>query len=235
MLLLFDIDATLLRTKGGIGRRVLCDAFAHAFSVAPHEHLGSYSFAGKTDRQIALDVASFVGVDSPTVENGFERYQQILEIMMLEEIVPATVEVLPGVFDLLRALQNSRNCSALVTGNIRRVAFHKLAVGGIDTFFDTGAFGCEHADRSLLPPLAIERANARYGRQYVARNTVVVGDAPGDVVCAHRNGIACIGVATGEFSIEALAAVGADAVLPSLLDTDAFVNILNELERRLPL
>lgn len=49
-----------------------------------------------------------------------------------------------------------------------------------------------------------------------------VGDTPADMAAAKSAGAAGVGVATGAFSAEALAASGADVVLPSLLEFPAW-------------
>ena len=53
--------------------------------------------------------------------------------------------------------------------------------------------------------------------------SLVIGDTPADVDCAHAHGIRAIGVATGQFSVDALRECGADLVVDTLDDTNRIV------------
>jgi phosphoglycolate phosphatase len=229
MLLLFDIDATLIKLKNGVGRAVLRQVFTDTYRADPLEAMHGYSFSGRTDRQIVLDLARALGIHDSLANDGFPIYQLELERLMLESIDASCLDLLEGVHHTLEAAAAHHHL-ALVTGNIRRIAFHKLAVGGIDKFFEVGAFGCEHANRSLLPPLAVSRFNNLHGTSYAARSAVVIGDAPGDVTCATENGMATVAVATGEFSTSQLLQAGAAIALPSLADASAFLDALESLQ-----
>src|SRR6185312_6523066 len=54
----------------------------------------------------------------------------------------------------------------LVTGNIERIAWTKLAAAGLAEWFGCGAFGDEAAAREELPPRAVARAHAVFGRAF---------------------------------------------------------------------
>lgn len=233
MLLLFDIDATLLRVRHGVGRRVVAETMRTLYGVDVVPMLQSYTFAGKTERGIANDVLRAHGLGESMDDDAFERYRSLLELGMLDGVRPENVDVLPGVPVLLETLAAQADVhAALVTGNMRRVAFHKLRSGNLDHFFTDGAFGCEYADRSLLPPLARERVNRFRSAPYAVEQTIVIGDAPGDIDCARANGMPCLAVATGEFDETSLRAHGADAVLPSFADVDHAVEALRRLAHR---
>jgi phosphoglycolate phosphatase-like HAD superfamily hydrolase len=79
-----------------------------------------------------------------------------------------------------------------------------------------GAYGCDHADRNRLGPIALARAASHAGREFKVEETVVIGDTPKDIACAHAIGARCLAVATGSFTAAALAAHGADHVVESL-------------------
>lgn len=228
MLLLFDIDATLIKLKHGVGRGVLREAFLHTYHVDPVDALVGYSFSGRTDRQIVLDISSLLDISQETAERRFPDYQVEMERRMTASIDHSCLDVLDGVSTMLESVATQHDL-ALVTGNIKRIAFHKLSVGGIDHFFEIGAFGCEHANRSLLPPLAIERFNATFGTRHSPSTSVVIGDAPGDVQCATDNGIATIAVATGEFTTAQLLESGATAALSSFADVRSLLNAIESL------
>lgn len=224
MLLLFDIDATLIRVGHSIGRTAFSDSFIRCFGIDPSTVLEGFSFAGRTDRSIVRDVAAAIGLDPTMAEQQFDDYRRDLERTMMPLITPDVTMALPGVADLLARLNLHPWHRALVTGNIEAIAYHKLLAGGLANTFRVGAFGCEYADRAMLPPLAIARANDAFGTNYGARDALVIGDAPADIACAHANGIPCLAVATGEFAVEQLS--HAEAVLSSFADVDATVQTI---------
>lgn len=230
-LLLFDIDHTLLSVRSGLGRSICAEAFRSVYGQDPTDVLRSYSFSGRTDRRIVGDLGVVLGIDASVLDDGWNAYEDILRQRSFETITQDDVHVHPGVRELLHVLNDSDVTLALVTGNQRDVARHKLAMGSLDGHFDmAGAFGCEHADRDLLPPLALERINARRlqdGRNpFDVIDTVVIGDAPPDIRCASVNGMRSLAVATGEFDVRALTDHGADAVLPDFSDTKLAVDLL---------
>jgi phosphoglycolate phosphatase-like HAD superfamily hydrolase len=61
---------------------------------------------------------------------------------------------------------------------------------------------------------------------YLPERVFVIGDTPYDIAGAKANGVRAVGVASGRSTAGALRAAGADAVLASLEDTDALVQLL---------
>lgn len=227
MLLLFDIDQTLIQVRRGIGRRVVAEAFATVYGVDPTSALDHYSFGGRTDRSIVHDMAAAHGMSRQQAEDGWSMYRSELERRMLTDVTTDAVEVLPGVHELVRHLTtDTSHTLALVTGNVRRIAFHKLAMGDLDHVFHLGAFGCEHADRSMLPPLAVERVNNALGTSYTATDCLVIGDAPNDITCALDNGMQALCVATGGYAADDLRHAGAHTVLPSFADVTSALHAI---------
>ncbi|MDZ4746649.1 MAG: HAD hydrolase-like protein [bacterium] len=217
-LLLFDIDGTLLRLRGGIGRRMFIDAFESTLSVNVAPALENMSFAGRTDRHLVTDISDRMGLDPVVTATAWPSIRDTMMSRAQCLIVPDAVEILPGVHDLLKNLSREAVTLGLVTGNIRSIAFRKLQAAGLDSYFTEGAFGCEDPDRNQLPPRAVTRLNSLNGTTYAHSDAVIIGDAPQDIECAKHNGIRSIGVATGQHSSRELSACGADAVLESFRD-----------------
>jgi len=94
---------------------------------------------------------------------------------------------------------------------------------GLHAYFPFGAYGCDHADRNLLGPLALQRAAAHAARSFTAEETWIIGDTPKDIACARALGARCLAVATGRFSVSELEAAGADFVIGSLLDASLYL------------
>ena len=66
--------------------------------------------------------------------------------------------LLPGIDRLMERLADHHAVLGLLTGNIARGAWTKVASYGLEGVFDFGAFGDDHHDRDELGPVAIWRA-----------------------------------------------------------------------------
>ena len=127
--------------------------------------------------------------------------------------------------------EGGRIHQSVLTGNVRSVAEVKLAALGLREWLDLciGAYGDDHEDRTELVHVARRRAAAVHGRSASAfdgTTTVVIGDTPLDISAALAAGARAVGVATGSYSADDLAACGADSVLPDLTDTAAVLRAL---------
>lgn len=224
-LVLFDIDGTLLSTSG---------AAARAFRRALESVFGTsgprsgYSFAGRTDPRIARDLLRLAGVDGTTVEARLPEVWPRYEAELERELAVTTVEVFPGVPDLLDRLDaRSDVVLGLLTGNVRAGARLKLHAAGIGMErFAVGAFGSDHADRPELPAVAAARAEARYGRRFTGKSVVIVGDTPHDVSCGEHLGVRTVAVATGTYPRAALAACAPDHLFDSLQEVDQVMDAI---------
>ena len=222
-LVLFDIDGTLISTRGAAW-----DAFRKGM-MAVYGRTGpidSYSFHGRTDPQIAKELLRLDGMADPDIEAGLEElfghYLQGLEQRLAAP--DYQVEVLPGVRDLIDALhETGEHLVALLTGNIERGARLKLSAANLWERFDFGAYGSDHERRDRLPAVAVRRARDRTGIHFRARDVVIIGDTPFDVTCGRELGVWAVAVATGRHSRQELEEAGADVVLDDLRDTEAAV------------
>jgi phosphoglycolate phosphatase len=225
-LVLFDIDGTLLWTDGA-GRRAIHRALIEVFGeTGPSDHW----FDGKTDPQIVRELMRIVGRDDAHIDERmaplFARYVGCLQEELRDPNHRAAP--LPGVPELLRALSARTDVAlGLLTGNLIEGARAKLTAVGIDpALFVVGAFGSDHEERPELPAIAQRRANEALGVNVRGADVVVIGDTPADVRCGRGIGARAIGVATGRYSVDELAAHGADAVFADLTDTDAVVRAI---------
>jgi phosphoglycolate phosphatase-like HAD superfamily hydrolase len=214
--------------RNRIGRRLFAEAFRVTYGRDAQETLEHFSFSGRTDWSIAHEIAPSLGLTLEQIDQNWNAFTHAVHRLVVASVDATNTDALPGVSDLLQRLNLRQDITlGLVTGNVRAVAFHKLAQVGLDNYFTEGAFGSDHADREHLPPLAIRRFNDRLGHvRYAVENTVIVGDAPRDVDCAKANGIRCVAVATGEFHADHLREHGADVVLESFSDVEHAVEVL---------
>jgi phosphoglycolate phosphatase len=211
-LILFDIDGTLVDT-GGKGMAALRKTAIEVFGGdGPPLDL-----AGSTDLGILENLYVHFKVE-PTPEHTlrfFDVYHRHLEISL--ESNPAEGRVLDGVIELLEKLAQTDHAQmALLTGNTSLGAEIKLRHYGLNHHFNFGAYGSDRADRNQLGHIALERAFAMTGRIYDPTHTLIIGDTPKDIACAHAIGARCLAVATGQFSSAQLEEAAADWVLGSL-------------------
>lgn len=209
---LFDIDGTLVDT-GGAGMRALQEAAVECFGGTGPD----LDLAGSTDLGVLGGILDHFGLPHgpDRTSTFFETYLRRLEWNLAHGGFPG--RVLPGVVDLLEDLACSPEITVgLLTGNIASGAAAKMRHFGLDRHFPFGAYGCDHADRNLLGPVALERAARHSGRSFSPVETVVIGDTPKDIACAQAMGASCVAVATGRFTVEELHHAGADRVVATL-------------------
>ncbi len=224
MLVLFDIDGTLLET-GGAGTRALNRAFERLFSI-PDAFRG-IKMAGKTDLQIIKEALSLHGIDG---SNGnLQRIMDMYVLLLKEEINNPRKKLKPGVREILDIMIDSRLGTGLLTGNLRKGAEIKLGAFGLNSYFIDGAFGSDHEDRNQLLPIALERFRQK-GFKVSPERCVIIGDTPRDVECAKVHGARCIAVATGPYSVDELRQTEADLVVETLEEKEKILNFLDFLE-----
>jgi phosphoglycolate phosphatase-like HAD superfamily hydrolase len=207
MLLLFDIDGTLLLNASTEHAAALREALAGVYGIDPPTE--RVSAAGRTDTAIARELAALAGVDAERFDTGLERLRAACAAGFAERCPLNLAErVAPGMRELLAGLAPRADVRlSLVTGNYEQVARLKLQRAGISTYFapGQGAFGSDAEMRNELPPIARARAGG-----YPRERTVVVGDTPLDIACARADGLRVLAVATGPYPASELG--GADGV-----------------------
>ncbi len=218
IVLLFDIDGTLIKT-GGAGGQALMEAFTESFGISdPHE----VPFSGRTDRGIAENLFHLHGVeDSPA-------HWQLLRdeyLVRLQQYLPLRAgEVLPGVAECLAQLaETPQVATGLLTGNLQQGARLKLEHFGLHHYFRFGGFGDRHVDRDDVAREALAAATAFTGGTLVPEQTWVIGDTPLDIRCARAIGVKVVAVATGWHSTELLRAAQPDLLLDDLSQFDSLL------------
>lgn len=237
MLILFDIDATLI-TSARAGVRAMLDAgrelHGERFSGE------GVSFAGGLDPSLIALMLERSGVDSgrESVETFRAAYGRRLRRLL--DAKPGTCIALPGVHEMLSAAHAAADRGeaiiGLLTGNYPETGEMKLADAGIDVSrFTVRVWGCDSPidppKREHLPAVAHARCLETLGREIGGDRTVVVGDTPHDVACALAHGCRALGVATGQYTTDDLRTAGAHHVAPSLRDTEALMRWMLNGER----
>ena len=152
-LVLWDVDGTLLRAGGLSGSAF--DSAVEAVVGRPATGHG-VAFSGKTDPQIAreilavLDLADQADGHLPGIVAELER-----RLAAGGADMRANGQVLPGVPELLDALQGAGAVQTVLTGNTAANAAVKIDAFGLRPWLDleVGAFGSDSSDRDLLVPV----------------------------------------------------------------------------------
>jgi phosphoglycolate phosphatase len=211
LLLLWDVDHTLIETRG-VGFAIYQRAFPAA-TGRPLIELAKVS--GRTELDIMRETLRINGVE-PT-EEGVGR----LAAALIQGYEDARAELggqgrdLPGARETLAELAADETIyQTLLTGNLREVARIKLEVFGLDGFLDleSGAYGNDHHERAELVAIAQQRASERAGVTFGNDATVLIGDTPNDVAAGLAAGVRVIGVATGKTGLDELRMAGATHV-----------------------
>lgn len=231
MLILFDIDATLITTSR-TGIWAMGEAGRELFG--PHFDESKVEYAGRLDPLIIGELLLAHG-RSPTpaaITEFRAAYKHHLQAKIHE---PGRAQACPGVLELLDALTGIEGLTlGLLTGNYPETGAIKLRASGVDPDrFAIAAWGHESPHdppaRDHLPPIAMRKYREKYLREVAPERVTIIGDTPHDVRCALVNRCRVLGVGTGHYTIEQLNAAGAHHAVPDLSDTRAMVRWLTEL------
>jgi phosphoglycolate phosphatase-like HAD superfamily hydrolase len=225
-LVLFDIDGTLLRV-GSVNRRVLGDALIEVYGT--EGSTGRHDFSGKMDGAIIYEVLENAGLERREITERFERARETYIALFRERTLPSDITLLDGVRELLDELSGLQGVHlGLLTGNFEESGRHKLKLPGIDHFFPFGAFADDALLRTELPPIALDRATRLTGTNFSPSEIVIIGDTEHDIKCARVLDARSIAVATGNFSMQELAAHNPGALFENFAATgDVVTEILN--------
>jgi phosphoglycolate phosphatase len=226
-LILFDVDGTLISTKG-LGGEAIGQAVTETYGV-PDPFRG-YSLAGRTDTMIIKESMRRAGLPEERILAGLDRvmarHAEILEQAFREH---GRGHLMPGIGPLLDRLgADPRWSLGLLTGNTREGARHKLSFFDVWDRFAFGAFGDDDEDRNRLPAVALRRARETLGVDVPPADCFVVGDTVRDIACARAGGMRAVAVATGGNDYGTLAADRPDLLFRSFEDVDDALRRLND-------
>jgi phosphoglycolate phosphatase len=222
LLLLWDVDGTLI-TESRSGRVLYDEALASVLGrggIAPPEWT-----AGLTDYSVVEQMLMREGFAGSQATTLIPVVLHRLEQLSYEnrDTIAGDRKELPGGRSFIEARLEPPFVHALLTGNTRNRALTKLGAFGLDALFDTrcSGFGDRKSERWRL----VEEARERTGlllhgdESAVSRDRVVViGDTPADIEAARRTRVAVVGVATGKYARDELAAHEPDLLLDELAD-----------------
>ncbi|HYF25879.1 MAG TPA: haloacid dehalogenase-like hydrolase [Baekduia sp.] len=212
MLLLFDIDGTLLLKAADAHRDALHAALRRVHGIDIPEV--AFEVAGRTDGAICRILLEAAGVPCDEIDGAWPEVARAA-CQEFAARVPddLSAHVSSGMHEVLEALAARDDAIvALLTGNLEPIARLKLERAGVGHWFaeGQGAFGSDHELRERLPEVARRRAG-NGDDAYPRERTVVIGDTPRDIACARADAVRCVAVATGPFAAADLQ--DADAVV----------------------
>ncbi len=234
MLLLFDIDGTLLRGASFAHAQALRAALHSVHRINVDDIRPSRDAAGRTDGEIARIILLDAGVSAERIDELADDVRaeccRLFAELCPTDLSDTVIDGIPDLLDWLRSqgiLARDPTLAAtsppeprpvrlsLVTGNFEPVARLKLKRSGLGHRFAVGqgAFGSDAEDRTMLPPIARRRAgvlDCAPGTSYPRGRTIVIGDTPRDIACARADGVRCVAVCSGPYDAADLTT--ADAV-----------------------
>jgi phosphoglycolate phosphatase-like HAD superfamily hydrolase len=232
-LVLFDVDGTLISTKGA-GMRAFYRALKHHFGVEVGN--GAIRPDGMTDPLILKGLLNYCNLAErwcdETREELFSKYLTCLEEEMSQASRRGLIRVLPGVQELLSDLCRQKDFAVgLVTGNLEKGAFIKLSHAGLDGFFRFGGYGSDSENRTELTRLAIQRGTRLVAPKRV-ENSFVIGDTPLDVLHGRAAGVYVIAVASARYSMDDLASCDPDLLVSDLTAADIIISFMRQAPAR---
>jgi phosphoglycolate phosphatase len=213
LLLLFDIDGTLLSGATAAHSQSLHEALHQVYGIDTRRPRANIDPAGRTDGEIARLLLLDAGISALAIDEGADAVRTACG-EAYARLCPRSLAdtVIPGMAELLAWLAGRDDVRlSLVTGNYEPVARLKLSRAGIGRHFPSGqgGFGSDSEDRAALPGIARKRAG-HDGVSHPRRRAIVIGDTPRDIACARADDLRCFAVTTGRYGAEDL--TGADAV-----------------------
>lgn len=198
LLVLLDVDGTLLLTRDELAGRALGETLEERFDVPlPEDAIEHVDHEGQTALRIARLVLEAAGVEGGAVDGGLASWCPRFAARYLELLSAADTSVwraAPDAEDALEQLVAAGHRLALLTGNPEPMARARMKRLGLARFFPPGqgAFGCDSESRIELIAAARQRAGG-----WPANATVEVGDTQRDASSAREAGIRSVLVREG--------------------------------------
>lgn len=231
VLVLFDIDGTLVRAGDPAHHEAFDEALAAVFGVPAT--LRGVPLAGRLDHQIATDALAGHGVDRAIVDARLAAFAAAMGAGYARRVGRGerVARRLPGVPDTLLVLAAAGVALGVVTGNAEPVGRAKLAAADIDHLLPIGGWGDQPVERAGLVDAARRAASTHHRRVFEPGDVWVVGDTPLDVSAAHTAGARALAVPTGAASRDALVAADPDELLDDLADAEAVLDVVLSMAR----
>ncbi|HEY3444286.1 MAG TPA: HAD family hydrolase [Paludibaculum sp.] len=216
-LVLFDIDGTLVSRAGPHHRQALEDACLQITGLSATTQ--GIPVQGMLDCEILRQMLAAVGAAPSAVRAALPAVMTRAQYLYSRSCPDIRDKVCPGVAELLPALRARGAVLGLVTGNLSRIAWKKMARAGLKPHFTFGAFAEQGPTRNALARLAVRHARSQH---WIARQSriTLIGDHPNDIAAARAAGIRSVAVGTGLVPLDELARHRPDQLVTDLRALD---------------
>jgi phosphoglycolate phosphatase-like HAD superfamily hydrolase len=213
MLVLFDIDGTLVRRAGPHHREALSKAVKRVTGLDTTTE--GIPVHGMLDQDILRQMLEREGLSKRSIAAAMPEIHLHAQRIYVRTCPDIHRKTCPGVRSLLHRLTRRKATLALVTGNLTKIGWKKLERAGLKDYFAFGAFSEMATTRAGLAKIAIAEAR-KNGAIEKHSPIALIGDAPSDILAAKANGIRSISVATGISTRDELAAHMPDVLIDDL-------------------
>jgi len=213
LLILFDIDGTLVRRAGPQHREALIYGVRKVTGLSTTTD--GIPVHGMLDQDILTQMLARAGVSKREIAKSLPAIHDHAERIYLRTCPDIRRKTCPGVRSLLHRLTRRKATMALVTGNLTKIGWKKLECAGLKHYFQFGAFSEMAKTRAGLAKIAISQAR-KQGAITKQTPITLIGDAPSDILAAKANGIRSISVATGISSRDELSIYEPDILIDDL-------------------
>jgi phosphoglycolate phosphatase-like HAD superfamily hydrolase len=215
--LLWDIDGTLLNTRGMAAKQLVLSIKEVAgieCSISP----GQYS--GFTDYEIVLDLLQNSG-RAPEIKTA-EEILAHYGLKLLDQLLENPPQLLAEIEKVFQEIANFPHIKHFIgTGNSNLGAQAKITASGLHKYFATNSFfisGPTKGSRDSVIQSAVESINMP---------TLLIGDSDRDILSAQTNKLKVLAVATGHHDIEELRRLNPDYLLGSDWSAQEFLEIIS--------
>lgn len=201
LLVLFDIDGTLVRRAGPQHAQALVDAVRRV--TGRESTTEGIPVFGMMDRDILTLMMEAAGLRAAAIRRAMPAVVSLAQQIYVRRCPPLERRVIPGVRHLLARLERRGAARGLVTGNLSRIGWKKVERAGLGHHFGFGAFADMGRTRAELAALAVRQAK-RLKLHDGSTRPILIGDTANDIEAARANGFVSVAVATGHYGLDDL-------------------------------
>lgn len=211
--ILFDLDGTLVDSKEGITKGVQY-ALREGLGIEETDLDALTCFIGPP---LALMFKQKYQVPDEKIEPLVATYR-----VYYDSIGQTQCRLYPGIEELLRHLKERGSMLGVASSKPEGNCVEILKHHGVADYFDyiVGAsLGPERREKALVLEEAFRRMNVTDRSE-----VILVGDTKYDAEGAHKAGVDCLGVSYGFGTREELVAAGAEAVVDTPQEVEAYLD-----------
>lgn len=223
ILVLFDIDETLINKHKAVGER-FCYTMNKVFGSDPNNP--PILFSGKTDMQIFLELGESMGISRKTIIKNLPQICAVATEYSKNTIPKVRITSKKGAKRLLIGLEKRGYILGLVTGNFRGIARLKLVRVAMDRFFKFGGFGDISDKRADLVISAVKQAAQKF--EIDKKRIFYFGDSLLDVRAGKEAKVITIAVATGHYTMADLQNEQPEYLLRDLSNFNKILGIITK-------